>query len=210
MKLFIREQFPDLAKDPVFVEEMIAHASVMQIEKKSIMIDYGDFIRFVPLVTKGLIKVMRENEQGREILLYFLSAGNACATSFSCCMIRKKSEIKAIAEDDSAIIAIPLESAEKWMGKFQVWRNFVMDMYDRRIFDMIDTIDKLAFSKLDEKLWDYLEERVLIGGKVINDLSHQEIAGDLNASREAVSRLLKKLEQQGKLEIYRNKLVIRD
>ena len=95
------------------------------------------------------------------------------------------------------------------MGKYATWRNFVMNMYDQRIFAMIDTIDKLAFAKLDEKLWDYLEERVFISGKVLNNLSHQEIANDLNVSREAVSRLLKKLEQQGKLEIHRSKIIVK-
>jgi CRP/FNR family transcriptional regulator, anaerobic regulatory protein len=210
MKQYIMDLFPELAQETELVESIVRSASVKKVSKGETLIDYGAFVQFVPLVVKGLIKVIRENEEGKELLLYFLSEGNTCAASFSCCMIRKRSEIKAVAEEDSLIIAIPLQAAEEWMGKYPAWRNFVMNVYDQRIFAMIDTIDKLAFARLDEKLWDYLQERVLIRGQVLTNLSHQEIANDLNVSREAVSRLLKKLEQQGKLEIHRSKIVVKE
>ena len=210
MKQYILDLFPELAVETELLESLVRPASLKKVNKGDVLIDYGSFIQFVPLVVKGLIKIIRENDEGKEVLLYFLSEGNTCAASFSCCMIRKRSEIKAVAEEDSLIIAIPLQAAEEWMGKYPTWRNFVMNMYDQRIFAMIDTIDKLAFAKLDEKLWDYLQERVFITGNVLDNLSHQEIANDLNVSREAVSRLLKKLEQQGKLEIHRSKIVVKE
>lgn len=210
MKQYILDLFPELAVETELLESLVRTASLKKVKKGDVLIDYGSFIQFVPLVVKGLIKIIRENDEGKEVLLYFLSEGNTCAASFSCCMIRKRSEIKAVAEEDSLIIAIPLQAAEEWMGKYPTWRNFVMNMYDQRIFAMIDTIDKLAFAKLDEKLWDYLQERVFITGNVLDNLSHQEIANDLNVSREAVSRLLKKLEQQGKLEIHRSKIVVKE
>jgi CRP/FNR family transcriptional regulator len=208
MEQYIKDLFPELADDVALIDSIVKNSSVKKVSKGEILIDYGAYIHFVPLVVKGLIKIIRENSDGREVLLYFLSEGNTCAASFSCCMIQKRSEIKAIAEEDSVIIAIPLQAADEWMSKYASWRNFVMGMYDQRIFAMIDTIDKLAFAKLDEKLWDYLQDRVMISGPIIDNVSHQEIAQDLNVSREAVSRLLKKLEQQGKLEIHRNKLVM--
>lgn len=208
MEEFIIDLFPQLAENEDLVKSIVKSASVRKVPKGTIMIDYGDHMKFVPLVVKGLMKIIRENDRGNEVLLYFLAEGNTCAASFSCCMIRKRSEIKAVAEEDSVVITIPLDAAEKWMEKYQAWRNFVMEMYDERIFAMIDTVDRLAFAKLDEKLWDYLQDRVLISGRVLENLSHQEIANDLNASREAISRLLKKLEQQKKLEIHRSKLVV--
>ena len=208
MEQYIKELFPELADDIALIESIVKNSSVKKVSKGDILIDYGAYIQFVPLVVKGLIKIIRENTDGREVLLYFLSEGNTCAASFSCCMIQKRSEIKAIAEEDSVIIAIPLQAADEWMSKYASWRNFVMGMYDQRIFAMIDTIDKLAFAKLDEKLWDYLQDRVMISGPIIENVSHLDIAQDLNVSREAISRLLKKLEQQGKLEIHRNKLVM--
>jgi CRP/FNR family transcriptional regulator len=208
MEQYIKDLFPELANDVSLIDSIVRNSSVKKVAKGDILIDYGAYIQFVPLVVKGLIKIIRENSEGREVLLYFLSEGTSCAASFSCCMIQKRSEIKAVAEEDSLIIAIPLQAADEWMSKYASWRNFVMGMYDQRIFAMIDTIDKLAFAKLDEKLWDYLQDRVLISGPTIENVSHQEIAQDLNVSREAISRLLKKLEQQGKLEIHRNRLVM--
>lgn len=206
MQQFLKDLFPDLAPDQELIEEIERRSSVREVEKGTIIIDYGSYIHFVPLVVRGLVKVMRENSDGKEVLLYFLSGGSTCAATFSCCMIRKRSEVKAIAEEDTTIIMIPLEAADEWMGKYTKWRNFVMSMYDQRLFAMIDTVDKLAFSKLDEKLWDYLTERVLYTDNHTVEVSHQEIADDLNASREAISRLLKKLENQDKIKIHRNKI----
>ncbi len=206
MQQFLKDLFPELAPDQELIEEIERRSSVREIEKGTTIIDYGSYIHFVPLVVKGLVKVMRENSDGKEVLLYFLSGGSTCAATFSCCMVRKRSEVKAIAEEDTTIIMIPLEAADEWMGKYTKWRNFVMSMYDQRLFAMIDTVDKLAFSKLDEKLWDYLTERVLYTDNHTVEVSHQEIADDLNASREAISRLLKKLENQEKIKIHRNKI----
>lgn len=209
MRDFLIRMFPELAKDQKLLDEIIFRSTVRKVNKGDIVIDYGSYIQFVPLVVDGLIKIVRENEEGKEVLLYFLTGGNTCAASFSCCMVQKRSEIKAIAEEDTTIITIPLQAADEWMGKYAVWRNFVMNMYDQRLFDMIDTIDKLAFAKLDEKLWQYLEDRSYIAGSnVLQDISHQEIASDLNVSREAISRLLKKLEQQGKVTLARNRVTL--
>ena len=208
MEAYLKDHFPELAKDKALLDELVDACMIKKTEADEVIIDYGSFVRFIPLVVSGLIKVIRESPDGREILLYFLSGGDTCAATFSCCMIRKRSEVKAIAEESSLFLAIPLEAADRWMGTYAVWRNFVMNMYDQRLFAMIDTIDKLAFANLDEKLWDYLRERVNITGKDEQEVSHQKIAYDLNVSREAISRLLKKLERQEKIKIYRNKLKV--
>ena len=144
MQVFLRNQFPALIKDQRLLDEIVAVSGVRQVGRGEVIIDYGAFVQFVPLVVKGLVKVIREHQDGREVLLYFLSGGNSCAATFSCCMVRKRSEIKAIAEEDSTLITIPLESADRWMGKYAVWRNFILNMYDDRLFAMIDTIDQLT------------------------------------------------------------------
>ncbi len=196
---YLSEAFPALFKDPNFKNEILKSAGVLRVNKGDVLIDYGSFIRFVPLVVDGLIKIIRQNEEDREVFLYYLGPGSSCAASFSCCLVRKRSEVKAIAELDSTIITIPLTDADTWMTRFPVWRNFILEMYDQRLFDLIDSIDKLAFAHLDEKLIDYLEQRSLYSedGKI--HASHQEIANDLNASRETISRLLKKLENSKRI-----------
>ena len=202
----LEPNFPVLSRDQQLVEEMAAVCDVRHFNKGEVIIDYGQYIKFVPLVISGLLKILREGEDDQEVLLYFLSAGNSCAASFSCCMIRKRSEIKAICEEDCQLMIIPLESADRWMSEISTWRNFVLEMYDSRLFSIIDTVDRLAFAKLDEKLWYYLTEKAFLTDNHEIQNSHSEIARDLNASREAISRLLKKLENQGKIELERYKI----
>lgn len=203
---YLKKYFPEIAKDQKLLQEILDKSSQKTIKSGEIIIDYGAYIKFVPLVVEGLIKIMRENEDGKEVLLYYLTPGNTCAASFSCCMVRKRSEIKAICEEDTTLLAIPLESADKWMGQYSSWRNYIFEMYDQRLFAMIDTIDRLAFSNLDEKLWDYIYERANYSKDKVVHHSHFEIANDLNVSREAVSRMLKKLESQNKIKLERNKI----
>ena len=204
----LKNLFPAFTNDNKFMEELARTVIPKSYAKGDTIIDYGDFIRSVPLVVKGLIKVMRENEEGKEVLLYHLSAGYTCAASFSCCMVRKRSEIKVICDEDCIIYAIPLEIADRWMSEFSIWRNFIFTMYDNRMFALIDTIDKLAFSQLDEKLIDYLEELALHKRTKEIKISHAEIANDLNVSREAVSRLLKKLETQEEVKLDRGRITM--
>ncbi len=178
----------------------------MTFREGEIIMDYGAYIKMAPLVIEGTIKVMRENRHGDEIFLYYLTAGDTCASSFSCCLTQKRSFIKTIAEEDATVIAIPVQYVDEWITRFRNWKDFVMQAYDRRIMELIDTIDSIAFMKMDERLMKYLEDRAFVTGNNTIQLTHQEIATDLNASREAVSRLLKKLERQGVIRLGRNRI----
>jgi CRP/FNR family transcriptional regulator len=168
--------------------------------------DYGGFIKLVPLVVSGVIKVVREDENGNEIFLYFIQGGESCTMSFSCCIRNKRSEIRADVEDDTVIIGIPIQHIDDWMSKYQSWKNFIMSSYDARINELIYAIDSIAFTKMDERLLRYLEDKSYALNTKIIQTTHQNIAYDLNASREAVSRLLKKLEQDGTVKLGRNKI----
>lgn len=202
----IKELFPQIAADEDLLSEFDNSIVEKHFKKSTIIVDYGDNIKFVPLVLDGVLKVVRENDDEKEVLLYFLTGGNTCAASFSCCMIKKRSEIKVIADTDCSVAFIPVATASQWMSKYDSWRNFVFSVYDQRLFTMIDTIDRLAFSKLDEQLLDYLEHRASLSEDKIIRVSHADIASDLTASREAISRLLKKLESQNKIVLGRNKI----
>ncbi|MCP4123983.1 MAG: Crp/Fnr family transcriptional regulator [Bacteroidetes bacterium] len=205
----ILKSFPQLAEDEKLLAEFNSAINVRFFQKGRMIIDYGTFIEFVPLVLDGVLKVLRENADEKEVLLYFLEGGHTCAATFSCCMIKKRSEIKVIADADSHIAFIPVAIANRWMGEYDVWRDFVFSVYDQRLFSMIDTIDRLAFSKLDEQLLDYLDSRTQLSDDGIIHASHADIAKDLSASREAISRLLKKLEEQGTVELGRNRITLK-
>lgn len=189
-------------------EEIVQVGRLMSFRAGEIIMDFGSYVRMIPLVVKGSVKVVREDDEGREIFLYYLQPGEACSMSFTCCMMNKKSEIRTVAEDDTDIIAIPIRYMDEWMTKYQSWKNFVMRTYDARMNELIRTIDDIAFKKMDERLLLYLEKKAeALGDKVINT-THQDIAYDLNASREAISRLLKQLEKEGMVKLGRNKIEI--
>ena len=203
----LKDLFPELSDDRL-IKELIEHGSIQSFKRGEVIIDYGDYIEFVPLVLSGFLKIIREGDQGQELLLYFLNAGTSCAASFSCCMAKKRSEIKAICEEASTVMLIPIEKANLWMETHARWRDFVISMYDSRLFALIDTIDNLAFAQLDEKLLNYLQEMSLLKSSTKLTISHQQIAIDLNASRESISRLLKKLEAKKMVSLNRNEITI--
>lgn len=205
----VKTRFPEL-NDEALLREIVDRSKIIKVSEGEAIIEYGDQISHVPLVLDGAIKVSREDDKDHEIFLYYLTSGDTCAASFSCCMVQKRSEISAIAEEDSMILMIPLEYADLWMGKYADWRNFIFNMYDQRMFSLIDTIDRLAFSKLDEQLVEYLDMKSLTLNSNVIETTHQKIAMDLNVTREAISRLLKKLEKAGKLKLERNKIHLMD
>ena len=179
-------------------EEIVSVGKLFHFIAGQVIQDFGGYIKLVPLLLSGSIKVQREDEEGNELLLYFLEAGQTCSMSFSCCMMNKQSDIRTMAEEDVSMIGIPIQYVDEWMRKYQSWKNFVMRSYDQRMRDLIKTIDSIAFKKMDERLLEYLQQKVQVNTNPVLSTTHQAIAYDLNASREAISRLLKQLEKQGK------------
>ena len=203
----IRKKFPALAEKEL-QEEITKVAKIMTFKEGDVILNYGNYVKFVPLIIKGSMKVSREDDaDGREILLYFLTAGETCSMSFTCCMTDKRSEIRVEAEEDTTIIALPIQHVDAWMMKYRSWKNFVMQSYDNRMLQLVNVIDNIAFKNLDGRMHAYLKSltKSLNTNKITR--THQEIAVDLNVSREAVSRLLKKLEQMGAVKLSRNTLI---
>lgn len=200
-----RKTFPHIA-EAALQQNIVDNGRIYNYQEGEIIMDIGQYVKIVPLVLKGLIKVSREDEEGRELFLYYLRPGESCTMSFTCCMMNKKSEIRTVAEEYTTLIGVPIKFMDEWMTKYQSWKNFVMQSYDNRMMELVKTIDSIAFKKMDERLFEYLEAR----SKALNSkelqVTHQDIAFDLNASREAISRLLKKMEKEGMLVLGRNKI----
>jgi CRP/FNR family transcriptional regulator len=202
----IRNQFP-MISEPALQEAIAKVSQILEFKAGEVIMDFGQYVRMVPLVVKGSIKVVREDDDSeREIFLYFLSSGDTCSMSFSCCMMNKKSDIRTTAEDDTMIIGIPIKNVDEWMMKYPSWKNFIMSSYDQRMQELVRTIDSIAFNNMDERLLAYLDKKSAALDSKLIQTTHQDIAYDLNASREAVSRLLKALEQKGKIKLGRNKI----
>ena len=196
---------------PIYFEEALKKelkqvSNVQVAEPGDIVMDIGQKIEHIPYVLEGSIKILREDEEGNEIFLYYLEPGNACATSITCCFTGQKSTIRAIAEDRTAFLSIPVFLSDEWMLKYKGWKNFVMNTYAERFEELLKAIDQLAFKKMDERLSKYLRDKAEIHDSRDIHISHQEIAYDLNTSREVVSRLLKQLERLGAIRLGRNRI----
>jgi CRP/FNR family transcriptional regulator len=162
----------------------------------------------MPLLLDGVIKVMREDDDGFELLLYFLEKGETCAMTLSCCTGSAMSEIKATAETDSTLLMIPIEKMEEWLGKYKTWRNFIFDSYHERLMEVLQTIDNIAFKKMDERLLNYLKEKSKYYNNSEIKVTHQDIAYDLHTSRVVISRLLKQLEKTNRIKLNRNSITL--
>jgi CRP/FNR family transcriptional regulator len=168
------------------------------------LIREGQFISTFPLVLRGMIRISRTNDDGNELLLYYLKENEVCAMSLTCCMAHLKSNVMAVAEMETEALMLPVELLDKWIYEYPSWRQFVMQTFQSRFRELIETIDSIAFLKLDERLVKYFVDRFQKSGNPTFSGTHQELALQLNTSREVVSRLLKKLEKEGKVELARN------
>ena len=170
----------------------------------------GETIFYMPLLLSGAIKIMREDTDGEDLILYFIETGDTCAMTLSCCMGNKKSEIRAIAETDTELIMIPIKKMADWMGKYKSWQNFILQSYQDRLKELLEAIDTIAFLKMDERLLKYLRDKAMVNHDDTIKVTHQNIADDLHTSRVVVSRLLKSLENQSKIKLHRNSITIVD
>jgi CRP/FNR family transcriptional regulator len=210
-KVILRQKLDDYYTqifEKELIDEIIEVGMLRKINGNELLIDIGDNMTHVPLILNGAVKIIREDKQGEEIALYFLEKGDTCAISFINCIHRSKSMFRGITEVETEGIFIPVEKIDSWLKKYESWRHFIIDSYHMRLIEMVESIDSLAFLKLDDRLLKYLTDKVKILKNNTLHITHQEIADDINTSRVVVSRLLKRLENEGKIRIFRNRIII--
>jgi CRP/FNR family transcriptional regulator, anaerobic regulatory protein len=188
--------------------ELEANAMLMEPKAGETMLNIGQTIRAVPLVVNGSFKVSRMNDEGQELLLYYVRELESCAMTFTCCMMAHESVIKGSAEEDSMLLCVPTHLMDEWMSKYSSWKRYVMNTVLTRFTELIKTIDDVAFKKMDDRLISYLKGKSSVTGSALINLTHQQIADELGTNRVVISRLLKKLETDNKLLLYRNQLKI--
>ncbi len=203
MKDILEETFQGIFENEL-IAEIAAVAKPVSFREGDVLIDIGRYIKTMPLLITGAIKIMREDFDGGELLLYFLEKGDTCAMTLACCIGDKKSEIRAVAENSGMVAMIPVSKMEDWMGKYKTWRAFVFESYNNRFNELLSAIDSLAFMHMDERLFQYLQEASKVNQSSIIYKTHQEIAYALNSSRVVISRLLKALENEGKIKLNRS------
>ncbi|MFS4483348.1 Crp/Fnr family transcriptional regulator [Hyunsoonleella sp. 2307UL5-6] len=194
--------------DKALLREIETIGKLTKFKTNDIIIDINQTLKHIPLLLSGNIKILREDQDGNELLIYFLEAGETCTMSLTCCMGTTKSKIRAVAEKDSTLIMIPVQNMQKWFHENASWRNFILESYQIRFEEMLQTIDNLAFIKMDERLHKYLINKTKLHASKTIIVKHQDIAEDLHTSRVVISRLLKQLENQNKIKLSRNKIQV--
>ena len=197
------DMLTSLFKDPGLNEEINKYCRIKHLDRDQTMMSPGDEVVFVPIVTKGAVRIMRQNEEGNEVFLYHLYPGQTCAMALNCCQAGRRSMIKAVTEDETEIIQVPVNLIEEWY-KYPEWRAFINSTYGSRFAELLNVIDLIAFSNMDKQLLHYLKER----SKALNTkalyITHQEIADELHTHREAISRLLRTMEEKHLVKLGRH------
>ncbi|MCD8538379.1 MAG: Crp/Fnr family transcriptional regulator [Leadbetterella sp.] len=205
MEELIREAFANVFEKELF-DEIAETARLVPFREGDVLIEIGSYIKTMPLLISGAIKIMREDFDAGELLLYFIEKGDTCAMTLACCVGDRKSEIRAVAENNGLVAMIPVSRMEEWMGRYKSWRAFVFESYNNRFNELLSAIDNIAFMHMDERLYNYLLETSKVNNSKTINKTHQEIAYALNSSRVVISRLLKALENDGKIRLNRNNI----
>ncbi|ARV15699.1 Crp/Fnr family transcriptional regulator [Polaribacter sp. SA4-12] len=206
-EIILREKLNDSYSnifEKELIDEIINVGHFDKIKSGELLIDIGGEMTHIPLILNGAVKIVRKEKEGEEFVLYYLERGNTCAISFVNCINKKKSIFKGVVERDMEAIFIPVDHIDKWLVEHKSWRHFIIDSYHFRLIEMVDSIDSLAFLKMNQRVLKYLTDKVKINNNIDIEITHQEIANDLNSSRVVVTRLIKQLHDEGKIYSTRN------
>lgn len=195
---------------PQFEQELLdaleANGTVKVFKPDELLMRTGQYFKSTVLILDGLVKLYREDDEGGEFFMYHLESGNACALSMICATKNETSTVLAKAITETTVLMVPLHLMDQWMKQYRSWYYFVLETYRTRFEELLQTIDQIAFRALDERLEFYLKKNQRALKTNMLNISHQEIANELNSSREVISRLLKKMEQKGMVALHRNQV----
>jgi len=201
-------QITEFKSSPELVEKLYKHSIQKNYEAGSIILNENSHIRSIPIVTKGMMKVIRTEEDGREILLYYIKAGESCIMSFLGGMHNETSKVKAEVEEDAEILFLPMDKVSLFIKEYPQWLDYIFRLYHKRFEELLEVVNAIAFKKVDERMLALLNRKAeLTGNKTLN-ITHEQLANELGTARVVVSRLLKQLEENGVVQLGRNKIVL--
>lgn len=189
--------------DPKLLDEIKRFTRTKSIKAGETLITPGDKVVFVPIVMKGVLRIIRQGADDKEVFLYHLYPGQTCAMAINCCQADKISAVKAIAEDDTEVLQVPVNLIDEWF-KYPEWKMFVNSTYGQRFTELIEVVDLIAFSNMDKQVLHYLQQRGRAAGSKKISITHQQIADELHTHREAISRLLRTMEEKDLVRLGRN------
>lgn len=181
------------------LDQIAAHAVIMEFPAGTEILKEGQYIKMLPIVLKGLVKVFAPFEE-KELLLYYIEPSESCIMSFSASLNNAPSRIFAITEEDSTLLLLPVEQLSSWIREYPQINDLFYQQYNLRYAEMLDTINSLLFSKMDQRLYNYLLEKSKLKGEKVLAIRHKQIAAELGTAREVITRVIKRLEQEGKVK----------
>jgi CRP/FNR family transcriptional regulator len=190
------------------LEKLKKEGTIKTFSPDTVLIDENDYIKFVPIVLNGSIKVFKLDEEGREMLLYYIKPGESCVMSFLGATCNGTSKIKAVVEEEAEVLILPVHKATDLVRENPQWIQFIFELYNRRFEELLSVVNAIAFQKVDVRLWELLKTKVKMLKTEELNMTHQQIADELGTAREVVSRLLKQLERDKKISLGRNKIKI--
>ncbi len=197
-----------LTASPRLLAELKAHSIRKSFKAGTVILDENSHIRSIPIVVKGSLKVVRTEEDGREILLYYIKPGESCIMSLLGGLHNETSKVRAEVEEDAEILFLPMEKVSILIKEYPEWLDYIFKMHHKRFEELLEIVNAIAFKKVDERLWNLLQKKVELTQSTVLQITHEQLANELGTARVVVSRLLKQLEENGKLLLGRNKITL--
>ncbi|MDF0720470.1 Crp/Fnr family transcriptional regulator [Kaistella sp. PBT33-4] len=202
------EQITELKNSPELISKLTQYGVVRHYKAGEMILDENSHIRAIPIVISGTLKVMRTEEDGREILLYYIKAGESCIMSFLGGLHDETSKVRADVEEDAEILFLPVDKVSLFIREYPEWLDYIFRLYHKRFEELLEIVNAIAFRKVDERLLDLLQKKKLVSGSNTLQVTHEQLANELGTARVVVSRLLKQLEERGQLQLGRNKITL--
>lgn len=203
------EYLPEAKASPEMRQRLREYGRFKTYEKDELLLDEQARISDIPIVSKGRIKVLQTDEDGREMLLYYLTPGESCIMSFLGGLHDERSKIRAVAEERSELLLLPVDKMMALMQEYPTWLNYIFRLYHKRFEELLEVVNAVSFKKMDERLLHFLRRKAEVTGSKVMYLTHEQIALELGTARTVISRLLKQMEKEELLELHRNKLVLK-
>lgn len=201
-------QIAEFKSSPDLIDKLYQNGIVKEYSAGSTILNENAHIRSIPIVIKGTLKVIRTEEDGREILLYYIKAGESCIMSFLGGLHNETSKVKAEVEEDAEILFLPVEKVSLFIKEYPQWLDYIFRLYHKRFEELLEIVNAIAFKKVDERMLDLLAKKAALTGSKTLSITHEQLANELGTARVVVSRLLKQLEDNAVVQLGRNKIIL--
>jgi CRP/FNR family transcriptional regulator, anaerobic regulatory protein len=187
------------------LRDEISETEILEFKSGTVILREHQYIKVIPLILEGSVKLRKTNENGREIVFYHISPGQSCILSITSCLNGKESQAEAVVEDKTRLIGLDAAKVRDWMDRFPGWRKFVVSLYYDRMTELMTLVDLITFKSVDQRLFKYLSDRAVNN---IVEITHQKLAGEIGTAREVISRLLKQMEKDNLIVLERGRIII--